>query len=149
MAGGGWLAEKVVAAKDVIVGKLSNAWNALTHGSTASLTKAEQMVVNAAKGRAAEVRAGEILRSWGNEILGSRVYVRTSLGTRIVDHLVRTPAGKILAVEVKSGNALRTATQVIKDIAMATEGGSIFGKNAPYELFEVTRRIPTMVLRIT
>jgi len=53
----------------------------------------------------------------GAEILGSQVKIQTSIGIRVVDHLVRLPNGRIVAVEVKSGNAALTKVQQIKNHA--------------------------------
>jgi hypothetical protein len=59
--------------------------------------------------------------------------VRTTAGLRYIDHLIQTPTGKILAVEVKSGAAVRNAAQLAKDALLATEG-VLVGKNAPAAL---------------
>jgi len=67
----------------------------------------------------------------GNTILGSQVSVRTSHGRRVIDHLIQTPEGKIMAVEVKSGTARRNPTQFIKDTALGSEDGVLIGINAP------------------
>ncbi|NPU90849.1 MAG: hypothetical protein HPY82_02970 [Gammaproteobacteria bacterium] len=80
---------------------------------------------------AVEARAAKDLVAEGNAILGSQVSVRTSEGRRVVDHLVQTPDGRIVAVEVKSGGAVRDSAQLAKDNAMATQGGVVVGKNAP------------------
>ena len=63
-------------------------------------------------GARAEELAKSALKKKGYDVLGSQVSVRTSKGIRRVDHLVRTPRGKLLAVEVKAGNARRTAMQL-------------------------------------
>ena len=49
----------------------------------------------------------------------------------MVDHLIMTPSGELLAIEVKAGGAVRSAAQLAKDAALGTEGGVIVGKNAP------------------
>jgi hypothetical protein len=76
----------------------------------------------------------EQLVAEGNAILGSQVSVRTSLGIRRIDHLIQTPGGQILAIEVKAGNAVRNASQLAKDAELATQGGVLVGKNAPAAL---------------
>jgi hypothetical protein len=53
----------------------------------------------------------------------------------------------MVAVEVKSGNAVRNGLQVLKDNLMATEGATLVGKNAPAELKGVTVVIPTEVVK--
>ena len=80
----------------------------------------------------------------GNVIPGSQVSVTTSKGRRVVDHLIQTPDGKKVAVEGKSGNAVRNPKQIAKDSAMATEGGIIGGKNAPADLAGERVVLPTV-----
>jgi len=89
------------------------------------------IAANRVAGLAAEAKAEKELVEEGNTILGSHVSVRTSEGRRVVDHLIKTPDGRIVAVEVKSGGAVRNASQLAKDEAMATKGGVVIGKNAP------------------
>ncbi|HWO25766.1 MAG TPA: hypothetical protein VNO30_43820, partial [Kofleriaceae bacterium] len=93
-------------------------------------SQAEILAANRAAGIAAERAAARQLVAEGNTILGSQVSVRTSLGLRRIDHLIQTPGGQILAVEVKSGNAVRSAAQLAKDAALASEGGVLVGRNA-------------------
>ena len=83
--------------------------------SKTSSKKSEKRATLAANKRAgarAEELAKSALKKKGYDVLGSQVSVRTSKGIRRVDHLVRTPRGKLLAVEVKAGNARRTAMQL-------------------------------------
>jgi len=89
---------------------------------------------NRAAGLAAEARTASDLIAEGNTILGSHVGARTSEGLRVIDHLIQTPNGQILAIEIKSGGAVRNARQMLKDSLMATEGAVITGKNAPVAL---------------
>ncbi len=114
----------------------------------AARTKAEILATNRAAGKAAEITVAKQLESEGNTILGSQVTIRTSQGNRVVDHLIRTPDGRIVAVEVKSGGAVRDATQIAKDNAIATEGGVIVGKNAPTGLEGTRVTIPTIERRV-
>jgi RHS repeat-associated protein len=102
---------------------------------------------NAAQGAKAELKVARELVAEGKTIIGSHVSVRTSEGRRVIDHLVTDAAGKISAVEVKSGAATRNAAQLAKDAAMATEGGTIVGKNAPAALRGTTLIIETEVRR--
>ncbi len=97
--------------------------------------KRTTLAANRAAGAAAEVRAAQNLVSNGHTILGSQVSVRTPQGRRVIDHLIRSPSGKIIAaIEVKSGHAIRGAAQLAKDRAMASQGGIVVGRNAPAAL---------------
>lgn len=78
--------------------------------------------------------------------MGSQVTVRTSAGTRVVDHLIQKPNGEIVAVEVKSGAGRRSVNQVTKDNAMAISGTPV-GGNAPPELQDIPRSIPSIERR--
>ena len=44
-----------------------------------------------------------------------------------------------MAIEVKSGEAVRSTAQLEKDAALVKEGGKFVGKNAPRELKEASR----------
>ncbi len=57
---------------------------------------------------------------------------------------MRAPNGELLAVEVKSGAAIRSASQLRKDAAMARTGGKLIGKNAPIDLLNQDRVIQTI-----
>jgi Holliday junction resolvase-like predicted endonuclease len=103
------------------------------------------MVSIRAYGLAAEARVAQELVSEGHTILGSQVTVRTSAARRVIDHLVQLSDGTIVAIEVKSGHAVRTASQIAKDTAMATEGGTIVGRNAPAALRGQTLLINTLI----
>lgn len=70
--------------------------------------------------------------------------MQTSLGLRRIDRLIQTPAGDIVAIEVKSGNATRSATQVAKDTEIATLSGKPVGKNAPKAFRGRTMKIDTI-----
>jgi hypothetical protein len=111
-------------------------------------TAGEVVKANHTAGLAAERVVARQLIEEGNTILGSHVAVRTKKGLRVVDHLVQTPTGKILAIEVKSGGGVRTATQVLKDAELATRGGVVIGKNAPTELKNAHVVIVTVVRRV-
>ncbi|KGK10059.1 hypothetical protein EA26_01525 [Vibrio navarrensis] len=96
--------------------------------------RAAQLAKNRAVGKAAEAQAAKDLVAEGNSILGSQVSVRTAEGRRVIDHLVQDANGTIRAVEVKAGGAVRNASQLAKDKALATQGGTLVGKNAPAAL---------------
>ena len=94
------------------------------------VSKAEILAQNRAFGAEAEKIAAKQLIDDGYEIIGSQVSIRTSAGRRIIDHLVRNSSGNLMGIEVKSGNAIRNASQLLKDGLIETEGGILVGKNA-------------------
>ena len=89
------------------------------------------IVLNRIAGREAERIVAAQLVAEGNTIIGSQVAVRTSEGLRFIDHLIMTPGNKMIAIEVKSGNAVRNARQLMKDGLMATEGAVVVSRRAP------------------
>jgi RHS repeat-associated protein len=121
---------------------------AVREGGEVAARDIAQVTLNRQAGQAAERLVADQLVAEGYEIVGSQVAVRTSEGLRYIDHLVRTPTGELIAVEVKSGGATRSAAQVAKDTAMASEGGRIVGKNAPDALRGQTVVIPTVERRV-
>jgi RHS repeat-associated protein len=102
---------------------------------------------NRAAGKAAEVLAAKELVAEGNVLLGSQVGARTSDGLRVIDHLIETPAGKLVAVEVKAGNGVRNTAQRTRDGLMSTEGATLTGKNARRELRKQSFVIETIERR--
>jgi len=104
--------------------------------------------VNQLAGKAAERIVKEQSEAEGNTIIASQVAVRTSQGLRIIDHLIQTPADELVAVEVKSGGGVRSASQVAKDNLMATEGATIVSSKIPRlqgthkVLQTIERRVP-------
>ena len=113
--------------------------------AASTLSKTEQLAVNNATGKAAEKAMVQTLKTEGKEVLGQQVGVRTSEGLRKVDVLTQDTAGKLENVEVKSGNAVRNASQVAKDNEIANQGGTYVGKNAPDSLRGQTVKVPTVV----
>jgi uncharacterized protein RhaS with RHS repeats len=105
--------------------------------------KAARLAANKVAGKAAEARAARELVAEGNRIIGSQVTVQTAAGRRVIDHVIETPDGTIKAIEVKSGNAERSASQKAKDAAAETTGATFKGKNAPEQLRGETRKIKT------
>ncbi len=103
---------------------------------------------NRTRGLAAEARVADDLLAEGNVLLGSHVSVNTSSGRRVIDHLIQTPDGTIIAIEVKSGGAVRNSSQLAKDALMATEGGVMVGRNAPDALRGQTVIITTIERRV-
>jgi hypothetical protein len=67
------------------------------------------------------------------------------MGLRVIDHLVQAPTGEIVAVEVKSGGAVRTGLQTLKDAAIEAGLGTFVGKNAPANLRGTSQPIPTII----
>jgi RHS repeat-associated protein len=121
--------------------------NAAEKDTIVARTAAEILATNRVAGKTAEALAKTDLVAQGNKILGSQVAVWTSLGLRVIDHLVQTPEGQIVAYEVKSGQAVRSAAQLAKDAEIATKGGVFVGKNAPAALRGQTLAVPTFELR--
>jgi RHS repeat-associated protein len=96
-----------------------------------------QLEINRANGKAAENHVYEkLLNNPDVTVLGQQVYVKTpGLGRgRYVDILIQNNrSGKIVAVEVKSGGATRSAAQLEKD-GLISSGGGFFGKKAPNDM---------------
>lgn len=80
-----------------------------------------------------EVLSGMLIPELGSSatLRGSQVHVQTSAGLRIVDHLVELPSGELVALEVKTGGAVRDLYQIECDLAMELHGGIVLGGNAP------------------
>jgi RHS repeat-associated protein len=108
------------------------------------ISKISQIAKNAAQGAEGEAKVASELIAEGKTILGSHVGVQTGKGLRVVDHLVQD-GDEIYAVEVKTGNATRNASQVAKDTLMEQKGGKIVGKNAPEHLRGQTVKLKTVV----
>ncbi len=98
---------------------------------------AAQLQKNKVAGKAAEAAARAWFNAKGIKIVAEQAHVITSKGRRVVDFIVRVN-GKLLAYEIKSGNARRTLLQGLKDEALALGGGTWQGKEL--------QRIPTMPL---
>lgn len=88
------------------------------------------------------------LEAKGHEILGTQVSVKTQESRRVIDILFKDgKTEKIRAIEVKSGGAKRSATQIKKDNSMAEKGGTLIGKNAPKsDVYKATMKIDTEVI---
>ena len=102
------------------------------------------VTINRAAGKAAEAKIATEVTEEGGRVLGSQVCCRTDLGRRVVDHVVEDAGGKVAAVEVKSGNATRSAAQRAKDAEIAAGRGTFVGKNAPAELRGQQRAVETI-----
>lgn len=111
-----------------------------------TLGAAETLANNVKNGAAAENLIGQQLAAEG-KLLGQRVAVNTSEGRRVLDALAKE--GDVLQnVEVKFGGATRNSKQLAKDNAMATEGGTPVGKNAPADIRGTKVKIETQVRQV-
>ena len=87
-----------------------------------SCTPARQLAKNKKNGKLAEIFAEAFYRGIeGIQVIGTNFFVNTTEGRRFIDILVRVN-GKLVAIEVKSGNAVRSASQIARDVAMARDG---------------------------
>jgi RHS repeat-associated protein len=102
------------------------------------------ITANRAAGKAAEAKVAAELAAEGKTIVGSQVCCNTGQGRRVIDHLTKDAAGNITAVEVKSGNATRSAAQRAKDAEIAAGRGTFVGKNAPHDLKGTQRAVETI-----
>ena len=114
---------------------------------TTNSNRGRQLEINSRNGTRREIEVKNELLRRGHEVLGSQVSVKTRYTRRIIDHLIRDRnTRQIRAIEVKSGNARRNSSQILKDNSMAVEGGEIIGKNAPDFLRNRRLRINTEVI---
>jgi hypothetical protein len=113
-----WFAQQMVinAATDGLFGVAGEAFQASRFSS--------QIGRNAMKGAAGEATAKAILRMRGYKIVGEQVSVMTSAGRRVVDFVVEK-GGEMVAIEVKTGDGVRSAGQLAKDAAMESEGARV------------------------
>lgn len=104
----------------------TNAWIDI-FGLTCSY---QQLSDNRKNGKKAEDYVYKKLSNNTNvEILGNQVTVRTDSGVRYVDILILNKKNnKIVAIEVKSGNAERTKQQISKDELISKGEGTFTGK---------------------
>ena len=116
--------------------------------ASASASAAQAGVqANRAQGLAGERAVKTMLQRAGANVVGSQVSMRTSQGIRVIDHLIEAD-GSYVAVEVKTGNAVRNAAQLAKDAEMGTQGATVVGKNAPAALRGLRiESLPTVEIR--
>jgi len=92
---------------------------------------------NKAQGALAEDKIyNDLLNNPNVVVLGKQVYIKTpGMGRgRYSDILIQNKkTGQIINVEVKSGGAVRSSSQIGKD-NLINSGGGIFGKNAPLDM---------------
>jgi hypothetical protein len=84
---------------------------------------------NRTSGLSAQADFANRLRANGYDVVGESVLVRTMHGRREIDIVVRRN-GRLFGIEVKSGNAIRVADQLLKDLAINRFGGEAFGRRA-------------------
>lgn len=122
--------DATATAVPVLPGGAGTAIRAARAADKAHDAAAALIAANRAAGKAAEAKiAGEVVEQ-GGKILGSQVCCRTELGRRVIDHVVEDAGRTITAIEVKSGNATRSAMQRAKDAEIAAGRGTFAGKNA-------------------
>ncbi|MCL1810382.1 MAG: RHS repeat-associated core domain-containing protein, partial [Clostridiales bacterium] len=101
------------------------------------LKRKMQLAKNRANGKRAEDYVyNKLLNNKNVKVLGRQVYIKTpNVGKgRYVDILIQDiKTKKLIAVEVKSGKASRSVSQLLKDKIIAA-GKGIFGKNAPLDM---------------
>ena len=114
--------------------------------SAASVTIAIPLIrLNAISGLLGENFVAKEIIGRGWEMVGRHVAAWTPIGLRYIDILARTPAGRLVALEVKTGGAMRNAAQIAKDAFIAL-GARLVGKNAN-ALRNMTMAIRTFVIR--
>ena len=86
-----------------------------------------------------------MLRLKGFRILGRHVTARTTQGIRYIDYVVEK-GGEYIAVEVKTGNGIRSTEQLAKDYAMQTEGAKLTNNVSP-EIEGKTLKLATEEMR--
>jgi len=83
-------------------------------------------------------------------MLGAQVAVRAwsgRTGLRYTDAWGFTLGGILTQWEMKSGGAVRTPSQLAKDVIFANRGGTIVGKNAPEAFVGKTVKMQTIERR--
>jgi hypothetical protein len=88
-----------------------------------------QLLANRTSGLSAQSRVANQLRAAGFKVVGERLLVRTPMGKREVDIVVRIN-GVLHGIEVKSGGAVRTLGQIAKDAWINRFGATFFGRRA-------------------
>jgi RHS repeat-associated core domain protein (fragment) len=92
---------------------------------------------NKAQGKLAEDKIyNDLLNNPNVVVLDKQVYIKTpGMGRgRYSDILIQNKkTGQIVNVEVKSGGAIRSSSQIGKD-NLINSGGGVFGKNAPLDM---------------
>ncbi len=115
-------------------------------GSGTKAAKRAQLKRNHARGKQREKEVEAQLRRDGHDVQGTQVSAKTPLSRRVIDILIKDGrTGQLRAIEVKAGGATRSATQLAKDNAMASQGATLVGKNAPSGLSGILK-IPTQVV---
>jgi RHS repeat-associated protein len=136
--------DATATAVPVLPGGAGTAIRAARAADKAHAAAAALIAANRAAGKAAEAKIALEVAEEGGKVLGSQVCCRTSLGRRVVDHVVEEAGGRVAAIEAKSGNATRSAVQRAKDAEIAAGRGTFVGKNAPRELRGQQRAVETI-----
>jgi len=113
--------------------------------ATEANASAKGIGVNSANGAAAE---NLVAHELGDSVKGRNVAVNTDVGQRKLD-ILADEKGTLTNVEVKYNGATRNSSQVAKDKAMASTGGTPTGKNAPANLKGEKTVIQTRVRVVT
>ncbi len=115
--------------------------------NTIKSKKRAQLKKNNSNGKKRELEVKKELEQQGHKVVGSQVSVKTKHTRRVIDHLIiDKDTGEYKAIEVKSGNAKRNASQVLKDNSMEKEGAEFIGKNCPKELKGKNMKVTTEVV---
>ncbi len=113
-----------------------------------SAEAAAQLAVNKTAGKAAEAKGEADLVAKGINVVGRQVSVRVNGSRRVIDLLIEGKKGRLIAIEVKSGNAVKTAKQIADDKTLAAIGGKFVGKNAPQSVLNTSRKFRTITVRV-
>lgn len=96
----------------------------------AHVAKSAKLAINGAKGAMGEALALATLARDGVEVAGTRVTANLpGGGKRVIDILVKV-GDEVVAIEVKTGGATRSAGQLAKDGEMLASGAKLVGKKA-------------------
>jgi hypothetical protein len=99
-------------------------------GAVAAVAGPAQITINREVGLAAQTGFAQWLRAAGFKVVGERIWVRTPLGLREMDIVVRDAAGELHAIEVKSGTAELSAHQLAKNRYINKFGAKAVGERA-------------------
>jgi hypothetical protein len=111
------------------------------------IAKSSKLAVNAAKGAIGEAQVLVKFAADGVEVVGTEVSAKlASEGRRVIDILVKV--GDEVAVEVKTGGARRSATQIAKDAETLSNGATLVGKNAGELSGKCYETIRTIVVQL-
>jgi RHS repeat-associated protein len=101
-------------------------------GNARNTQNPNQVSVNKVQGDAKAQAFIQGLREQGVDVVGEQVYIKTPLGNRVADAIVRIN-GKLVSIEVKSGSGTRSALQFAKDMYINFHGAPTTGTAAQQE----------------